>query len=83
MLSVFFQTMYNAVDAFWVSRISSEAIAAVSISQVALFIMVALSMGITVGSGVIMAMHIGAGQVYNAERILLHNSVTSLKLLRM
>lgn len=32
MLSVFFYTLYNLVDAFWVSKVSAEAIAAVSIS---------------------------------------------------
>lgn len=70
MLSVFFYTLYNLVDAFWVSRLSAEAIAAVSISQIVLFVMVSLSMGITVGSGVVMAMHIGAKDVKEAERVL-------------
>lgn len=70
MLSVFFYTLYNIVDAFWVSKISPEAIAAVSISQLTLFAMVALSMGITVGSGVIMSMHIGAKNKKEAERVL-------------
>lgn len=70
MLSVFFYTLYNLVDAFWVSKLSPEAIAAVSISQITLFIMVSLSMGITAGSGVIMAMHIGAKNKKEAERVL-------------
>lgn len=70
MLSVFFYTLYNIVDAFWVSKLSAEAIAAVSISQITLFAMVALSMGVTVGSGVIMAMHIGAQNIKEAERVL-------------
>lgn len=70
MLSVFFYTLYNLVDAFWVSKLSPEAIAAVSISQITLFIMVALSMGMTAGSGVLMAMEIGAKKIHEAERIL-------------
>ena len=70
MLSVFFHTLYNIVDVFWVSKISPEAIAAVSISQIVLFAMVALSMGITVGSGVLMSMHIGANKIKEAERVL-------------
>jgi len=60
MLSVFFYTLYNLVDTFWVSKISAEAIAAVSISQITLFVMIALGFGVTIGSGVVMAMHIGA-----------------------
>src|SRR3989338_300109 len=80
MLSIFFYTLYNLVDAFWVSKISPEAIAAVSISQITLFIMIALGFGITIGSGVIMSMHIGAssheesesgkGNMQEAERVL-------------
>jgi putative MATE family efflux protein len=70
MLSVFFYTLYNLVDAYWVSKLSAEAIAAVSISQVTLFVTIALGFGITVGSGVLMAMHIGAKNIKEAERIL-------------
>ncbi len=70
MLSVFFYTLYNIVDAFWVSKLSAEAIAAVSISQITLFVMIALSFGITIGSGVIMAMDIGAKNIKGAERVL-------------
>lgn len=70
MLSIFFYTLYNLVDAYWVSKISAEAIAAVSISQIALFIMISLGFGITVGSGVVMSMHIGAKKIKEAERVL-------------
>src|SRR3989338_2584523 len=70
MLSVFFYTLYNLVDTYWVSKISPEAIAAVSISQIALFVMIAFGFGLTVGSGVIMAMHIGARDIARAERVL-------------
>lgn len=77
MLSVFFYTLYNLVDAYWVSKVSADAIAAVSISQTTLFIMIALGMGITVGSGVIMAMDIGAKRTMEAERILGQSFVLS------
>ncbi|HLC66315.1 MAG TPA: MATE family efflux transporter, partial [Candidatus Nanoarchaeia archaeon] len=77
MLSVFFYTLYNLVDAFWVSKLSAEAIAAVSISQITLFVMISLGFGITVGSGVIMAMHIGAKNMKEAERVLGQSFVLS------
>ena len=70
MLSMFFHTLYNLVDAFWVAKISSEAIAAVSISQISLFVMVSLAMGISIGSVVLMGMSMGAGDKEEAERIL-------------
>lgn len=77
MLSVFFYTLYNLVDTYWVSKISDEAIAAVSISQISLFVMISLGFGITVGSGVIMAMHIGAKDKKEAERVLGQSFVLS------
>ncbi len=77
MLSIFFQTLYNAVDSFWVSKLSPDAIAAVSLSQITLFVMISLSMGITVGSGVLMAMSIGRRDIAEAERILGQSFVLS------
>ena len=70
MLSIFFQTLYQLVDAFWVSRISAAAIAAVTVSQITLFVMVSLTIGVTVGSGVLMAMSIGRRDFPEAERVL-------------
>lgn len=70
MLSVFFYTLYNLVDTYWVSKLSPEAIAAVSISQISLFLMISLGFGITAGSGVVMAMDIGAKNKPEAERVL-------------
>jgi putative MATE family efflux protein len=70
MLSMFFYTLYGIVDTFWVGKLSADAIAAVSISQITLFVMIALSMGIAIGSGVKMAMHIGAKEKDKAEKIL-------------
>lgn len=77
MLSVFFYTLYNIVDAYWVSKLSPEAIAAVSISQITLFLMISLGFGITAGSGVIMSMDIGAKNKPAAERVLGQSFVLS------
>ncbi|HLD20110.1 MAG TPA: MATE family efflux transporter [Patescibacteria group bacterium] len=77
MLSVFFYTLYNVVDTYWVSKLSAEAIAAVSISQITLFVMISLGFGLIVGSGVIMAMHIGAKNIKEAERVLGQSFVLS------
>ncbi|MDH5597093.1 MAG: MATE family efflux transporter [Candidatus Peregrinibacteria bacterium] len=70
MLSIFFHALYNIVDTFWVSKLSPESIAAVSISQITLFLMISIGIGITIGSGVLMAMDIGAKNKPGAERIL-------------
>ena len=70
MLSLFFQTLYQLVDAFWVSRISEDALAAVTVSQVTLFVMTSLTLGITVGSGVLLAFCVGRDDMRAAERVL-------------
>ena len=80
MLSVFFYTLYNLVDAYWVSKISPQAIAAVGISQVTLMITMSIGFGITVGSGVIMSMNIGAKNHKEAERILGQSFVLAILL---
>lgn len=70
MLNVFFYTLYNIVDTFWVSKIGDEAMAAVGISQITLMAMVSLSMGISIGSAVVMSMNLGAKNPKEAERVL-------------
>ena len=70
MLSMFFHSLYNLVDAFWVAKISSSAIAAVSISQIVLFVMISLAMGVSVGTAVLVGQNIGANKKEVAERIL-------------
>lgn len=75
MLSMFFYTLYGIVDTFWVSKLSVDAIAAVGISQIALFVMISLGMGISVGSSVVMGMHIGAKEKPEAERVLAQSFV--------
>jgi putative MATE family efflux protein len=78
MLSMFFYTLYSIVDTFWVSKLSVEAIAAVSISQITLFIMIALSMGVAVGSSVLMSMSIGAHDKKEAGRVMGQGFVLAL-----
>lgn len=65
------------MDTYWVSKLSDEAIAAVSISQISLFVMISLGFGITAGSGVVMAMAIGQEDQNEAERVLGQSFVLS------
>lgn len=70
MLTIFFYTMYNIVDTFWVSKVWDEAIAAVSISQVAQMVMMSLSMWVSIGSSVLISMHIGWKNKSEAARVM-------------
>lgn len=75
MMTIFFYTLYNIVDTFWVWKLSVESIAAVSISQITLFVMLSLSMWVSVGSSVIMSMNLGAKDKKEAERVMAQSFV--------
>jgi putative MATE family efflux protein len=68
------QTSYNLVDLFWVGKVSTEAIAAVSLAGVVFFIILAI--GQTLGSGTValVARSYGARQ-YDKARHLLSQSI--------
>lgn len=70
MLSIFFYSLYNIVDTYWVWRISADAIAAVWISQIAIYMMLALSMGISIWSSVLVSMNLWSKNFKEAQRVL-------------
>lgn len=70
MLTIFFYTFYNLVDTFWVSKISTDAIAAVGISQMALMIIMTLSMWISIWSSVVTSINIWKGDKPEASRVM-------------
>ncbi len=54
------QTAYNLTDTFWVGRLGSSAVAAVSLSFPIIFIMVSLGMGMTIAGSILAAQQKGA-----------------------
>ena len=75
MLSIWFYTLYNLVDTFWVSKISTEAIAAVWISQVAMMVMMSVTMWIAIGSSVLMSMNLWSNNKKEAARVMAQSFV--------
>ncbi|HEX9664497.1 MAG TPA: MATE family efflux transporter [Patescibacteria group bacterium] len=70
----FFHTMYNVVDTFYGGLISTEALAALTLSFPVFFIIIAIGSGISTGGTVLISNHIGAGRhdeklVYSAQVI--------------
>ena len=59
MISNFLQSTYNITDTFWVGRLGSYAIAAVTISFPIVFLIISLSMGIGVGGSILIAHAVG------------------------
>ncbi|OWZ84888.1 MATE family efflux transporter [Natranaerobius trueperi] len=65
---MFLQTIFNIVDTFFVSRISSDAIAAVSMNMPILFILIAIGNAVAVGSSSYIARSLGANEQEQAEK---------------
>ncbi len=61
------QTAYNLADTFWLGQYSTEALAAISFAFPAMFLLISFGMGISVAGSVLVAQHIGAGEVREAE----------------
>ena len=59
---MFLQTVFNIVDTFFVSRLGSNAIAAVSMNLPVLLILIALGNAVSVGTSSYIARSIGAGK---------------------
>jgi len=66
MISNLLQSTYNITDTFWVGRLGSYAIAAVTVSFPIVFIMIAIAMGIGVGGSILIA-H-AAGKAFKTKR---------------
>lgn len=70
MMTIFFYTFYNLVDTFWVSKISTDSIAAVWVSQMALMVIMSIGMWISIGSSVLTSMNIWAWNKPEASRVM-------------
>ena len=60
LVSMIFQTLYVLVDLYWVSRLSTEAIAAVALSGNLMFLVLALTQMLGVGTTTLISHAIGA-----------------------
>lgn len=68
-IGFFFNTMYNVVDTFYAGQISTEAIAALSISFPIFFIILAMGSGINQGSTALIANALGEKHPTRAKRL--------------
>jgi len=58
----FLQTAYNLIDAIWLGRFSSEAVASVSLSFPILFLSLSIGAGFTIAGTILVAQFYGAGE---------------------
>lgn len=67
-IGFFFNTMFNVVDTWYAGRISTQAVAAVSLSFPLFFLIIAVASGISTGAAAIIGHALGAGKREEAER---------------
>lgn len=63
----FFNTMFNVVDTYFAGVISTQALAALSLSFPVFFIIIALGSGVATGTTALMATALGAGEIDRAR----------------
>ena len=69
------QTIYNLVDAFWVSGLGANALAAVGLFFPFFFMMLALATGLGVGGGAAISRRIGAKDKDGASNVATHTMI--------
>ncbi len=69
------QTMYNLVDAFWVSGLGADALSAVGFFFPFFFMVMALSSGIGMGGGSAISRRIGAKDKAGADSVATHTMI--------
>ncbi|MFC2162223.1 MATE family efflux transporter [Candidatus Altiarchaeota archaeon] len=73
-----FHSTFNIVDAYYVGKISPEALAAVSVSFPIVFLIIALSIGVGTGTTSLVAMACGQKKLGKAARIAEHAILLSI-----
>jgi putative MATE family efflux protein len=76
----FFNTMFNVVDTFYAGLISTQALAALSLSFPVFFIIIALAGGVSTGTTALIATSLGAGDERTARTMAVQGVVFGLLL---
>ena len=77
-ISMLIQALYNIVDSIFVSRISEDALTAVSLAFPAQNLMIGLATGTAVGVNALMGRALGAGQRERADKVANHGILLAL-----
>jgi putative MATE family efflux protein len=72
------QTFYNLADMFWVGRVSSEAVAAVSLMFPLSWMFVSTAMGITAATIALVSQYVGADDDRRADRVVAQTILLTL-----
>ncbi len=72
------QTFYNLADMFWVGRVSSEAVAAVSLMFPLSWLFVSTAMGLTAATIALVSQYVGADERRQADRVVAQTILLAL-----
>ena len=76
----FFNTMYNVVDTYFAGKLSTDALAALSVSFPVFFILIAVSSGISQGATAILSNSLGADDRQEAQSMAVQSVLFSMTL---
>lgn len=69
-IGYFFNTMYNVVDTYWAGRLSTDALAGLSLTFPVFAMLLAVAVGTAAGSTALISNYIGAGHIQRSRQIL-------------
>jgi putative MATE family efflux protein len=69
MLNNLIQTIYDLTDTYWVSKIGSTQVAAITLIWPVIFLMISLGMGVGIGGTALISQYVGSGQPTKARDI--------------
>ena len=78
MLSMLVQALYNIVDSMWVSRVSQDALTAVSLAFPVQNLMLAFASGTGVGVNALISRALGAGNRERANNVAVHGLILAM-----
>ena len=77
-VAIFLLSLYNAADAFWVSGLGPDALAAIGLVFPFFFIAIGLAMGMGTGAGAALSRTIGEGKQKRADQVARQSLVLSV-----
>jgi len=72
------QTFYNLADMFWVGRVDSESVAAVSLMFPLSWMFISTAVGITAATIALVSQHVGAGNERQADRVVAQTTLLAV-----
>ena len=77
-LSMLLHTAFNIIDAIFIGRLSSDALAAITLTFPIIFFIIAIGSGIRIGTTALIARYIGAKKIDEARQVASHSIIIGI-----